>query len=160
VTWDFPVVVFRYFPTKEDLVLADEYDPVILDRIRARPADEPLMRRISTALVESTAEHSPGERAMLLARLRLGLTVPALRARMWDGQYQTQCYLVEVLRGDYPTPEHEFELWVVTGACLAAATAAIVHWAERGGQEDLAQLMASALRLVTPSGSTHAGSQQ
>ena len=152
--------MFRYFPTKEDLVLADDYDPLILDRIRTRPDDEPPMRRIGTALVESTAQHTPAERAMLLARLRLGLSVPALRARMWDGQYQTQRYLVEALRGDNPDPDHEFELWVTTGACLAAATAAIVRWAERGGQEDLAELMAAALRLVTPSGSTHTGGQQ
>jgi AcrR family transcriptional regulator len=152
------MTVFRYFPTKEDLVLADEYDPVIADRIRARPAGEPLMHRIGAALVESTADHGPADRAMLLARLRLGLTVPALRARMWDGQYQTQHYIVEALRGEARDPDQEFELWVATGACIAAATAAIVRWAEQGGREDLAELMATALRIVTPSGSTHTGS--
>jgi mannose-6-phosphate isomerase-like protein (cupin superfamily) len=35
------MTVFRYFPAKEDLVMADEYDPVIVGRIQARPADEP-----------------------------------------------------------------------------------------------------------------------
>src|ERR1700681_2368227 len=77
------MTVFRYFPTKEDLVLTDEYDPVIVDRIRAWPADEPLMTRNGAALVELTAEHTPADRAVLLARLQLGLAVPALRARMW-----------------------------------------------------------------------------
>ena len=28
------MTVFRYFPAKEDLVMADEYDPVIVERIR------------------------------------------------------------------------------------------------------------------------------
>jgi AcrR family transcriptional regulator len=153
------MTVFRYFPTKEDLVLTDEYDPVIVDRIRAWPADEPLMRRIGAALVELTAEHTPADRAVLLARLQLGLAVPALRARMWDGQYQSQRFIVEALRGDQPDPDHEFELWVATGACLAAVTAAIVRWAEHGGHEDLAELMAAALRIVTPSRSTPTGSE-
>jgi AcrR family transcriptional regulator len=119
--------VSRYFPAKEDLVMADEYDPVIVERIRARPAGEPLIRRIGAALVESAQGHSPADRAMLLARVRLGLSVAALRARMWDGQYRSQRYIVEALRGENPDPDRELELWVATGACLAAAAAAIVR---------------------------------
>jgi AcrR family transcriptional regulator len=142
------MTVFRYFATKEDLVLADEYDPIIVDRIREQPAHQPLVQRIGTALVESTAAHSPAERAMLLARLRVALSVPALRSRMWDGQYQTQRYIVDALAGH---DADEFELSVATGACIAAATAAIVRWAERGGAEDLAELMAAALRIITQS---------
>jgi AcrR family transcriptional regulator len=143
------MTVFRYFPTKEDLVMADEYDPVIIDAIRARPADEPLLHRIGAALVETTAAHNATDRALLLARLRLGLSVPALRERMWDGQYRSQRRIVEALRGESPDPDFEFELWVATGACLAAVTAALVRWGEHDGREDLPDLMTSALRLLT-----------
>lgn len=141
------MTVFRYFPTKEDLVLADEYDPIIVDRIRAQPADQPVIQRIGTALLESTAAHSPDERAMLLARLRIGLSVPALRSRMWDGQYQTQRFIADALADE---GADEFELWVAAGACIAAAAAAIVRWAERGGAEELTELMAAALCIVVP----------
>jgi AcrR family transcriptional regulator len=140
------MTVFRYFPTKEDLVLGDEYDPVIVDRILGTAADAPMMSRVGSALVAATREHSAADRAMLLARVRLGLGVPALRARMWDGQYRSQQHIVEALRGT--DPDREFELWVATGACLAAVTAAIVRWAEGNGREDLTELMASALRIV------------
>src|ERR1700680_1285457 len=78
------MTVFRYFPTKEHLVMADEYDPIIVERIQARPAKEPLMRRVGAALNESTANLNASDRAMLLARVTLSLSVPALRARMWD----------------------------------------------------------------------------
>jgi AcrR family transcriptional regulator len=154
-----PMTVFRYFPAKEDLVMADEYDPVIVERIQARPTGEPLIQRVAVALAESSADHKPAERAMLLARVQLGLSVPALRARMWDGQYRTQRYIVEALRGESPDPDREFELWVATGACLAAATAAIMRWAEGGGHEDLSALMTAALRIVRESGTTRAGSE-
>jgi AcrR family transcriptional regulator len=154
------MTVFRYFPAKEDLVMADEYDPVIVDRIQARPASEPLIQRISAALAESAAGHSPDDRALLLARVRLGLSVPALRARMWDGQYRSQRHIVEALRGQNPDPGYVFELWVATGACLAAATAAIMRWAEGGGHEDLPGLMAAALRIITAQGTTQDGSEQ
>jgi AcrR family transcriptional regulator len=154
------MTVFRYFPSKEDLVIADEYDPMIAERIRSRPSGEPLIQRVAAALVESAAGHSPADRAMLLARVRLGLSVPALRARMWDGQYRSQQYIVEALRGEKPDPDREFELQVATGACLAAAAAAIMRWAEGDGHEDLPSLMAAALRIVAPPETTHTGSEQ
>jgi AcrR family transcriptional regulator len=154
------MTVFRYFPTKEDLVIADEFDPVIAERVLARPAGEPLIRRVAAALVESTADNTPADRAMLLARIRLSLSVPALRARMWDGQYRTQRYLVAELRGDDTDPDRELERWVATGACIAAATAAIMRWAEGEGREDLPVLMTAALRVVMEPGTTHDGSER
>jgi AcrR family transcriptional regulator len=144
------MTVFRYFPTKEDLVMGDEYDPVIIDAIRARPAGEPLVHRIGTALVETTTAHNAIDRALLPARLRLGLSVPALRERMWDGQYRSRRRIVEAPRGEHPDADFEFELWVATGACLAAVTAALVRWCEHDGREDLPDLMTTALRLLTP----------
>ena len=33
-----PATLFRYFATKEDIVLQDGYDPMIAEAIRARPA--------------------------------------------------------------------------------------------------------------------------
>src|SRR5882762_11429779 len=35
-----PSTVFRYFPTKEDIVLTDEYDEPMADVLRGRPLDE------------------------------------------------------------------------------------------------------------------------
>lgn len=42
------MTLFRHFPTKESLLLADPYDPLMADAVRVRPADESAMR----ALVE------------------------------------------------------------------------------------------------------------
>lgn len=142
------MTVFRHFPTKEDLVLTDEFDPVLCERIKARPADEPLMRRIGTALVESLAASSAIDREMLLRRLRLSLATPALRARRWDNQYLTQEAIVESLRGDPPDPEQEFQFRVTAGACLAAVAAALIRWAEHDGEDDPAELAAHALAIV------------
>src|SRR5882762_1297907 len=35
-----PSTVFRYFPTKEDIVLTDEYDVPMVEVLRKRPLDE------------------------------------------------------------------------------------------------------------------------
>jgi AcrR family transcriptional regulator len=36
-----PATPYRYFPTKEDIVLQDGYDPVIAAAVLSRPAGEP-----------------------------------------------------------------------------------------------------------------------
>ncbi|MCG5220354.1 TetR/AcrR family transcriptional regulator [Streptosporangium sp. KLBMP 9127] len=143
------MTVFRHFPTKEDLVLSDDYDPLIADRIKSQPPDEPLMRRMAASLLQGVAGLSADDRELLLARLRLTLATPALRARQLDNQYATQRAIVEALRSDPPDPDQEFRLWVSAGACLAAAAAAIIRWAEQDGRLDLGELMAYALAIVT-----------
>ena len=37
-----PSTFFRYFKTKEDVVLEDEYDPMLLALLAQEPSDEPL----------------------------------------------------------------------------------------------------------------------
>lgn len=142
------MTVFRYFPTKQDLVLTDEYDPLIVDRVERRPAGEPLLRRIGTGLTQATAEFSAADREVLLARVRLVLTTPALRARQWESQYATQQAIVDALRGATPDPEHEFRVWVSAGACLSAASAAIIRWVEEDGRPDLLELLEHALAVL------------
>lgn len=151
------MTVYRHFPTKEDLVLGDEYDPMIAQRIAARPAEQPLMRRIGETLVEEVGrlmsadsdDDGQSPRDLLLARLRLVLTTPALRARRWDSQYATQQAIAEALRGDPPDAESEFRLQVAAGACLAATSTALLRWAEEDGRPDLPQLMTQALAIVS-----------
>ncbi|SFC47113.1 DNA-binding transcriptional regulator, AcrR family [Streptomyces aidingensis] len=150
------MTVYRHFPTKEDLVLYDRYDPLLAARVAARPADEPVVRRIGRTLVETArtlvgpaarepeTRSSPG-RDMLLARLRLMTGVPALRARHLDSQYATQRAIVDALLGDAPDPEAEFRTWVAAGACLAAMHVALVRWTREDGRPDLPGLIATAL---------------
>ncbi|WP_433433410.1 TetR/AcrR family transcriptional regulator [Nonomuraea sp. CA-141351] len=139
------MTVFRHFPTKEDLVLSDEFDPALAARVQAKPADQPLLRRIGDTLVESLAQTPPAELDMLLARLKLGLATPALRARWLDNEYQTQKAIVDALNdGRYD----EFHLQVVASACLAAATTALTRWAESGGQDMPHELLAQALGIL------------
>src|ERR1700682_1242027 len=47
-----PSTFFNYFPTKEDVVLYDAYDPVILSLLTERPAAEPLSIDIRRELDE------------------------------------------------------------------------------------------------------------
>ena len=89
-----PSTVFRYFPTKEDIVLTDEYDPMLHDALLARPADEPpvtALRRAMLEVFEQAMRQEPGrEPAESHQRMRLVREVPAVRARMAEHMSATE----------------------------------------------------------------------
>ncbi|NDL58032.1 TetR/AcrR family transcriptional regulator [Phytoactinopolyspora mesophila] len=148
-----PMTVYRHFPTKEDLVLIDDHVRLVAERMAATSAAQPLVRRISRALIDGAATLTGGSRGdrpttagqFLLARLRLMITTPALRARHLDSNYALQQAIVEALGDDAADPDTAFHAHAAASACLAAMHTALVRWAEDDGQTDLPDLIAKAL---------------
>ncbi|GAB3705753.1 TetR/AcrR family transcriptional regulator [Amycolatopsis oliviviridis] len=142
------MTVYRHFPTKEDLVLYDEYDPVTASAVLGQPASLPLAARIGRGLESTAALGTSEEKAFLLARLRLMISVPALRARHLDSQYATADAIVAALCGSAPAPEEEFRVRATAMACLGAAHVALIRWAETDGESDLPALIRQTLTSV------------
>jgi AcrR family transcriptional regulator len=137
-----PRTFFRYFPSKEDVVMWDEYDdPVALDLLAAQPEDEPLAETIR-AVVRETLEglyrHDP-ER--LLTRVQLASTVPELRARFVEVQTRGIEQLTEVFATRRGARVDELTLRVVGSAMLAAVSVALDAWQRDGGKADLLALL-------------------
>lgn len=148
-----PMTVYRHFPTKEDLVLFDQNGRLVADRILASSAEQPLVHRIGRALVDSATTltgggHGDGPTAnerFLLARLRLMISTPALRARHLDNHYALQQAIVDALGDEATDPEAAFHAQVAASACLAAMHTALVRWAADDGRTELPDLIAKAL---------------
>jgi AcrR family transcriptional regulator len=79
-----PSTFFRYFPTKEDVVLYDALDPVLLEAWRAQPAQLSAIQALRGAMRQVFADLPVGELALQQDRDRLIRSVPELRARMLD----------------------------------------------------------------------------
>lgn len=80
---------FRYFATKEDVVLFDDVDPLFEEALAAVPTGTPLLVALIEAMRATFAELDEQKRAHEELRMRLVRTVPeiaaALRARgAWD----------------------------------------------------------------------------
>ncbi|MGK5676550.1 TetR/AcrR family transcriptional regulator [Micromonospora sp. URMC 106] len=148
-----PMTVYRHFPTKEDLVLIDQHGRLVAERVAASPAAQPLVRRIGGALVDSAAALTGGRQGadltaneqFLLARLRLMISTPALRARHLDNHYALQQAIVGALARDATDPDTVFRIRAAASACLAAMHTALVRWAEDDGRTELPDLIAKAL---------------
>ena len=73
--------LFRYFPTKEDIVLQDGYDPVIAAAVVARPAQEAPLVAVRRGFADALADVLRGDLEPVRQRTALILSVPALRSR-------------------------------------------------------------------------------
>jgi AcrR family transcriptional regulator len=139
---------FRYFPTKEDVVLTDDYDPLLTRMIAARPADEPIVESIRLALKEGFAQVYAADRDAVLARTQLIMRTPALRARLGEHGGDTEQLFTRTVAERLGGKVSDLRVRVVAAACLAAITTAILTWAESGGKQDLPDMVDRALTLL------------
>lgn len=137
---------FRYFPTKEDVVLGDDYDPFITGLVAARPEADPV-ERVRLGIADAFALVGPEELAAVRERTRLLLSAPALRARIWENQAATQRLLEDVFHGSAPGPV-PLALRVTAAACTAALVTAVTTWAEEGRTEDLPDMVDEAFAVL------------
>lgn len=135
---------FRYFPTKEDVVLGDDYDPMLAGLIQARPRTEHPVTRIHAAVREGLAAIYAANREAILVRTRLTLRTPALRARLWENQFATR----ELLEGALDDGEPTLRTRVTASVCLAALTTALEDWVRADGTAELPDLIDDAFRVL------------
>lgn len=139
---------FRYFPRKEDVVESDDYDPMIVELIAARPADEAPLTAIHRAVRQGLAAILPADRDAVLVRTRLVLRTPALRARNWRSQDATRDLFAAALARRAGLAAPDLRITVLAAAALAALTTAITAWVEGDGIADLAGLVDEAFAAL------------
>ena len=140
--------IFRYFETKEDLVLFDHADYVATFRrllFEQRHAfDSPFGALQAAAL--AVASELQENRTQLLPRLRLVLEVPALMARYVELDQRWHQAILEAFGP--PTPATELRLRLFAGATMGALNAGLFVWVRRRGRVDLADTTRLVFRLL------------
>ncbi len=142
-----PSTFFNYFPSKEDLVLYDAYDPVIIELMSERPAGEPISVSIRTVL-EKMGGVFERDREIILARGRLWFEVPALRARMWEQLEQAQVLISTLIAERSGRDPNTFEIRVVVMIVVTAMLEAIREWLLQDGKGSFIDLINQALDVV------------
>ncbi|MDX3851707.1 TetR/AcrR family transcriptional regulator [Streptomyces sp. AK02-01A] len=143
-----PSTVFRYFPTKEDIVLSDEHSPAMAAMLRSRPAGESALESLRLLMVQSLRTVPAGECGETVQRAKLMVEIPAVRARMTESLSVTAGMLTEVLAERTGRDPGELELRVFTAAVLSALREITLYWGERGCQGDPLALVNRALATL------------
>ncbi|PVZ14514.1 TetR family transcriptional regulator [Actinomycetospora cinnamomea] len=136
-----PMTFFRYFPTKEDVVEYDEYDPVLAELVVARPAEEHALAAVGAAVAAALATLGEGELATVLVRTRLVLRTPALRARRSAGEGATRDLLAGALARREGREDATHAHRVAAAAAVAALTTALEIWVDEDGRRHLAAVV-------------------
>ena len=131
-----PSTFFNYFPTKEDVVLYDMYDPIAIGMVLNQPQDEPLPS-VARRVLQGLGEIFEADKEAILARGKIMMAVPELRSRMWDQIEQTQQIFVNALARRTGRKATDFELRVVTRSFIGAMYEAAMEWFRSNGRERL-----------------------
>lgn len=135
--------VFRYFAAKEDIVLTDEYDPLMEAELRSRPADEPPLESLRFILAKALTASVGSEE--MRERTRLMVEVPAVRARMTETMSDTAKTLARVLADRSGRSPDDLEVRLFVATVLGALREVTLYWGEHGQEGDLAALIDQAL---------------
>ncbi|MFJ9827589.1 TetR/AcrR family transcriptional regulator [Streptomyces sp. NPDC101160] len=136
-----PSTVVRYFPVKEDILLSDDQDALLVDRLRARPADEEPLDSLRTVILDAVSAALAEDPAETLLRARFLVEVPAVRARFTETTAETGRLLSGAVAERTGRDPDDLEVRVFTAAVLGALREATVHWAEHGRGDELVTLL-------------------
>ncbi len=121
---------FRYFPTKEDVVLWDEFDPRVVEVFRAQPAGLSPVAALRAAFAEVMVELSPAQLAEQGERMTLVLSVPPLRAMLVDQIRGPMRLIAEVVAERAGREPDDPAVRALAGAVLGVGLSAMFAWAE------------------------------
>jgi AcrR family transcriptional regulator len=141
-----PSTFFRYFPTKEDVVLQDDMDLLWLEAVRAQPAELSPLAALRIAMTEAYTSLSPDQLALLRESTELSLNVPAVRSRTMDEFAKTITIIGEAIGERSGRPPGDFAVRILAGAVVGVATAAL--FSASGDLDEFAQKFEEGLALL------------
>lgn len=146
-----PRTLFRYFPTKEDVVAETFRSAGNLDKFAevfaARPADEPLVTSLRLS-ARSLVDLIEAERAKTLMLARVLAAVPTLRARLADQQRHWRIELAVPIARRLGLDPSDGRPQMVAAITLAILSTAMDQWGASDGQVDIHKIVDCGFELL------------
>jgi AcrR family transcriptional regulator len=120
-----PSTFFRYFPSKESVLLADDLDPVLLDALASQPPELSPIRALRRAFEMALDTFSDEQWDFERHRQRLIFSIPELKAAQLDEYYRTIRVITEVVSERLSRDKDDFEVRVFAGALTGGLLAVI-----------------------------------
>jgi AcrR family transcriptional regulator len=127
-----PSTFFRYFPTKEDVVIQDDMDLVALAAFERQPAGLSPVAAFRAAMAEAYAALTEEELARLEETSALTMTIPELRARAVDELSRTIDVIAQVTARRTGRDPGDLAVRNLAGAVMGVVMSATLPWAGAG----------------------------
>jgi AcrR family transcriptional regulator len=121
-----PSTFFRYYPTKEDVVLQDEFDEPLIEAFRAQPPELTPLRAMRVALRQVFGSLTAEQRAEEDERLRLSREVPELRAARLDELNRTMWLFAAIVSERVGRSADDPAVLAFAGAVIGVAVSAML----------------------------------
>lgn len=113
-----PSTFFRYFPTKEETVLYDSVDQLLIEAGRRQPKDLSLLGAVRAALHEVHGNLSPEAWAGERRRQALVFSEPELRAKAMEGHLRSTYLMADWVAARTGRSASDFEVHTWAGAVV------------------------------------------
>jgi AcrR family transcriptional regulator len=149
-----PSTVYRYFGTKEGLVLHDEYDDLVLTVFAGLLAEHDPWTAFVTAMRMIGGSHFGDDSDSSLRRTRLWQETPAIRAAGFVLLDEIAKKLAPVMHEHDRFGRSLEDYTIVSASLLAALFVCLEQWYREGGEHDLVETVVDAVELIRPAWAT------
>jgi len=123
-----PSTFFRYFPTKEDLVLQDDMDTRMVEAFERQPPGLGPVAAVRAAAREVFGSYSEADLDVIRETSALSVTVPEVRARAMDEFARTIAVISEALARRTGRPADDLAVRAVAGAIIGVIMSITMPW--------------------------------
>lgn len=127
-----PATFYRYFPTKEDVVLQDDFDVITLEALEAQPPGLSPLTAVRAAVAAVRAGLTQEERERFQQTTELTLAVPEIRARALDEFARSIDVMASVLAKRSGRNTDDVAVRALAGAIFGVILATALPALERG----------------------------
>jgi AcrR family transcriptional regulator len=123
-----PSTFFRYFPTKEDVVLQDDMDTRMIEALERQPADLSPLSAVRAAVRDTFASYTEADLEVIAETTLLSMTVPEIRARATDEFARTIGVIGEALAKRAGRPADDLAVRTAAGAIIGVMMSLTMPW--------------------------------
>jgi AcrR family transcriptional regulator len=123
-----PSTFFRYFPTKEDLVLQDDMDTRLIEALEQQRPDLGAVAAVRAATKQVFASYTAADVDVLTETTRLTMTVPEVRARAMDEFARSIAVVADAVARRAGRPADDLAVRTVAGAIIGVIMAITLPW--------------------------------
>ena len=123
-----PSTFFRYFPTKEDVVLQDDMDTRMIAAFEQQPPGVGPIAAVRAAAREMLTSYTGTDLDVIRETTRLTMTVPEVRARALDEFARTITVLAEAVSKRTGRAPDDLAVRTVAGAIIGVIMSITIPW--------------------------------